>query len=105
MITHRRLTAMRWFDDHSREQNSVMGQRVPTKYMRNLMIRDGHLQAIPTGSFGHLRFELTSAGRALLASKPRRKKKSTKEANDDEHGHDDEQQREAAGTANASPGE
>jgi hypothetical protein len=103
MITHRRLTAMRWFDDHSREQNSVMGRRVPSKKMRNLMIRDGQLQAIPTGSFGHLRFELTSAGRELMTNRRRYKTKSTKEANDDDHGNDDE--RKTAGTANASPGE
>jgi hypothetical protein len=86
MITPRRYRALRWFDDHSRDQNSVLAQRVPTKKIRNLMIRDGQLEAVAIGSFGHLRFELTAAGRTLLASRRRRKTKTTTKESD----HDDD---------------
>lgn len=73
-MTRRRCTpprwrALAWFKDHERDVSSVMGQKVPSRKMINLLQREGLLVAVPTRIKRHFKLELTPNGYALLLSK------------------------------------
>jgi hypothetical protein len=72
MPTTTRWRALRWFADHDRDVNAVMGRRMPSTRMHTMMIREGQLLREPVGSFEHYRFKLTEAGHELLRSKYKR---------------------------------
>jgi hypothetical protein len=74
MTTTARWNALRWFADHALDINKVMGRRIPSTKMRNVMVRDGQLMCRPAGSFKYHRFELTARGQAMLVGKRKRKK-------------------------------
>jgi hypothetical protein len=69
--TTARWRALFWFADHARDVNAVMGRKLPSTRMRNLMIREGQVVRVPAGGFGHARFVLTETGGALLESRRR----------------------------------
>ena len=79
MITTERWRALKWFADHAVDINAVMGQRMPSTKMRNLMVREGELAREPTGGFAHHRFNLTEAGHELLGRKHKRKWRASDE--------------------------
>jgi hypothetical protein len=82
-MTPARWYALRWFADHEADINAVMGRRPPSGKMRRLMLREGQAIPIMVGSFGYRRWELTSAGRELLANKRKRKSRELKHASKD----------------------
>jgi hypothetical protein len=104
MTTTARWRALRWFADHAADINKVMGRRQPSGKMRKLMIREGQLQRVPVGGFGHAYFVLTEQGWLMLANKHKRKK-ANKEEDHDDHRDDDERQWQATDRTEAGAGE
>jgi hypothetical protein len=73
-MTHRRCStarwkALAWFREHERDQNSVMGQKVPSRKMITALKQEGLLVAVPTRIKRHFKLELSPGGYALLLSK------------------------------------
>ena len=60
-----RWRALAWFGDHERDVNAVLGRRLPSVRMRNLMIRERQLERIAIGSFGQAIFILTPLAEQL----------------------------------------
>jgi hypothetical protein len=67
MITEQRKRALNWFNDHSQDVNAVLGRKRPTTRMRNLMVKEGQLDAERI-AFSQHKFQLTEHGKTLLAN-------------------------------------
>jgi hypothetical protein len=75
MFTAARWRALRWFRDHVVDVNAVMGRKMPSVRMRNLMMREGQVVRDEVGAFGHGRFVLTARGEELLLLRERRRQR------------------------------